>query len=248
MIENKTSLVWVGNKSRMVDMMLDYMPEHRVYIEGFAGSLAFLLNKPRSEVEMFNDADRGIVNYWECVKENPGLVIKYVKKFSRNFVVEKERHFVGLQKDRFMNAAHFVLVNRNVLFGDMVKKVPSRLMCDVDELIDRMIKNSDRLQGVSAFKGDYLYLCETFEGQAVFVFLDPPYHGFCEYNGGGFNDSDFENLAEYMRKTESKVMLTINDDEFTRETFGEFKIVEVVEGRINGGSRMNEILVMNYEV
>lgn len=248
MIENKTSLVWVGNKSRMVDMMLDYMPKHRVYIEGFAGSLAFLLNKPRSEVEMFNDADRDIVNYWECVKENPGLVIKYVKKFSRNFVVEKERHFVGLQKDRFMNAAHFVLVNRNVLFGDMVKKVPSRLMCDVDELIDRMIKNSDRLQGVSAFKGDYLSLCETFDGQAVFVFLDPPYHGFREYIGGGFNDSDFEKLAEYMRKTESKVMLTINDDEFTRGTFEEFKIVEVVEGRINGGSRMNEILVMNYDV
>ena len=248
MIENKTSLVWMGNKSRMVDMILEYMPEHRVYIEGLAGSLAFLLNKPKSEVELVNDLDSHVVNYWECVKDDPALVVKYVRKLSRNFVVSKERNFVGLQKNKFMNAAHFVLVNRNVVFGDMVRKVPSRMMCDVDELVERIMKNSSRIREISLFKGGYLEICNLFDGEAVFVFLDPPYHEFSEYRVGGFSARDFEDLSEYMRTTESKVMLTINDDAFIRKTFEGLKMIEVNEGRINGGDRMRELMILNYEL
>ena len=54
-------LRWPGRKTRMLKHRLPLIPEHVCYCEPFAGSLALLLAKPRSQVEIVNDMNGDLV-------------------------------------------------------------------------------------------------------------------------------------------------------------------------------------------
>jgi DNA adenine methylase len=45
------------------------MPPHRIYIEPFGGMAGVLLKKDRSEVEVFNDLDSRVVNFFRVIRD-----------------------------------------------------------------------------------------------------------------------------------------------------------------------------------
>lgn len=47
------------------------MPQHRVYVEPFAGSAAVLLAKAQSTHEVLNDVDGNVVNFYRVLREQP---------------------------------------------------------------------------------------------------------------------------------------------------------------------------------
>ena len=50
-----TAGYYYGSKLRHLDFILPLLPRTKVYIEPFGGSAAVLLNRPRSEVEVYSD-------------------------------------------------------------------------------------------------------------------------------------------------------------------------------------------------
>ena len=60
-----------GGKARLADQISAVLPAHKVYVEPFAGSLAVLLAKPRSNIEMVNDLDGELVNFWQQLRDHP---------------------------------------------------------------------------------------------------------------------------------------------------------------------------------
>lgn len=62
----KPILRWPGGKSRLLSNILPLIPEHICYAEPFAGGLAVLLAKPRSKVEVTNDANGTFVGLSAC--------------------------------------------------------------------------------------------------------------------------------------------------------------------------------------
>ena len=58
---------YVGGKRYMLKLILRMIPKHRVYVEVFGGSGKVLLNKSRSEVEVWNDYDRRLANLFHVV-------------------------------------------------------------------------------------------------------------------------------------------------------------------------------------
>lgn len=62
---------YYGGKTRMATTIAALLPEHRHYVEPYAGSLAVLLAKRPSEVETVNDLDGEVVNFWRCVRDHP---------------------------------------------------------------------------------------------------------------------------------------------------------------------------------
>ncbi len=73
-------LPWIGGKSgayrvaglnRWITAHLPPPDACHVYIEPFAGMLGVLLNRPPARLELANDADRAVVNWWRAVKHQP---------------------------------------------------------------------------------------------------------------------------------------------------------------------------------
>lgn len=64
-------LTYYGAKTRVADKIAALLPDHRHYVEPFAGSLAVLLAKPRSHMETVNDLDQHLVTFWRVLRDQP---------------------------------------------------------------------------------------------------------------------------------------------------------------------------------
>ncbi|MDR2462304.1 MAG: DNA adenine methylase, partial [Verrucomicrobiales bacterium] len=62
---------WPGGKSRLLNEILPLIPPHTCYVEPFAGGLAVLLAKAPSPVEVVNDINHDLVNFYRCVRFHP---------------------------------------------------------------------------------------------------------------------------------------------------------------------------------
>src|SRR5579872_839476 len=62
---------WVGGKSRLRKQIVQLLPPHSCYVELFAGAAWVLFGKPPSDVEVLNDIDQDLINFFRVVKEKP---------------------------------------------------------------------------------------------------------------------------------------------------------------------------------
>ena len=67
---------YFGAKTRLARKIVSLFPEHRHYVEPFAGSLAVLLAKPPSMVETVNDLDGEITCFWRSLRDHPEELIR----------------------------------------------------------------------------------------------------------------------------------------------------------------------------
>ena len=62
-------IAWYGGKHYLARWIIEQMPEHRVYVEPFGGMAGVLLKKEPSEVEIFNDLDGRVVNFFRVIRD-----------------------------------------------------------------------------------------------------------------------------------------------------------------------------------
>jgi DNA adenine methylase len=68
-LQTRTPLPWYGGKTHMLDFILPYFPPHIGYGEVFGGSGATLFAKSPSLVEVYNDLDSGLVNFFRVLQQ-----------------------------------------------------------------------------------------------------------------------------------------------------------------------------------
>lgn len=71
----KPPIGYFGSKVRIAPKIVAAFPEHRHYVEPFAGSLAVLLAKPRSYMETVNDLDGDLMTFWRVLRDQPDELI-----------------------------------------------------------------------------------------------------------------------------------------------------------------------------
>lgn len=62
-------ITWFGGKGMMASKILPYFPEHHTYAEPFGGGASMLFAKPPSPVEVYNDMDSGLVNFFRVLRD-----------------------------------------------------------------------------------------------------------------------------------------------------------------------------------
>lgn len=68
----KPAFAYYGGKGRLApSWIVPNLPEHRVYVEPFAGSAAVLFAKAPVHHEILNDLDGAIVNFYRVLRERP---------------------------------------------------------------------------------------------------------------------------------------------------------------------------------
>ncbi|NLL28080.1 MAG: DNA adenine methylase, partial [Bacteroidales bacterium] len=66
----KTPITYYGGKQKMVNHILPLIPEHSLYAEPFAGGAAIFWAKQPVSVEVLNDTNRELINFYKVVKNN----------------------------------------------------------------------------------------------------------------------------------------------------------------------------------
>jgi DNA adenine methylase len=246
---------YVGGKSRLFKKIVSLMPEHTTYCEPFAGGAEVLFRKTPSEVEILNDPDFEIVNFYRVSQSHYQELIRYL----RFLLASRKLHQMHLQTNPetltdIQRAGRCFFLMKNS-FGGLVLKQhyhygvsqptnynPER----IPEIIEAAQKRLQRMQ-IECLP--YEKVLEKYDRAFTFFMVDPPYWGPKLYRHN-FAESDFRLLADRLRTIKDKFILTLNDRPEVREVFHEFPIqtVEVAyTAQLNKpGKRYPELLIMNF--
>lgn len=65
-------LRYFGGKWRIGEWIISHFPPHRCYVEPFGGAASVLLQKTPSPIEVYNDADGEVVNFFRMLRDRAG--------------------------------------------------------------------------------------------------------------------------------------------------------------------------------
>lgn len=165
-----------GGKRRMLKYILPLIPEHKTYIEPFAGGLAVFLAKKRCKVEVVNDYNREIANFYRYVKFHCASLIDELEWYlhsRENFMLLMDNP--GLTE--LQRAARWYLL-KVCSFGGLVT-----LMDETKEALGDLIKTNisanfrvKRTFGRCLHRNkDWEEVVEFFDSEEAFTYFDPPY-------------------------------------------------------------------------
>jgi len=256
---------WVGGKSRLRRTIIAMLPPHECYVEVFAGAAWVLLGKEPSPVEVLNDIDGEVINFFQVVKEQPQELIDVFQwelvsrqRFNQLRDMDPEKLSPVLRAHRFyylimagwggeLNYPRFQTSISDGGHGN-------RLIGALEHLTERIMPVYQRLRTVIIEHLDWRECIAKYDDERTVMYLDPPYpRNKCNYKHNMRGWIEHESLAQRMRTAKAKLILTTYDLPELRALFSgpPFRLVpiEFAAGMpTNGGrrSRNKEIIVTNY--
>jgi DNA adenine methylase len=252
-----------GSKGQWASKLASLLPSHQIYVEVFGGTGAVLLAKPPSTVEVFNDIDNEIVNFFQVLRTKPAELIarcflqpyaradfqRYINEPMPNDPVERAARYMFLT-----NAAFRYQDFREGTFSCHIssgnaKKDNSNARCWVAK-VNRLIWYAMRFRDVIIENRDFEDIFRIYDRPETVFFCDPP------YTQGEFawSPSEHERLAKCLRQLKGKFLLTIDDSPLARRCYGNFHLITVLDGVVSSSTRggrkakrMRHLVLANYE-
>lgn len=199
-----------GGKSRSAQLIIDYLPEHRVYVEPFAGGAAVFWNKRPSDLEVLNDKDSDIAFAYRFIKN---VTDEQKKRLARkNWVVDEEtyKRLLKLETDDPVERFYkIVYLKRGGFSGDPASLTPSGHVGRHINIIADLERYKARLKDVVIKNTDYSKVIDEFDDDDVVFYIDPPYlnqsqKGFA-YE---FKEGDWAELIERLKSVKGKFLLS----------------------------------------
>src|SRR6266852_2181037 len=72
-------LSYIGGKNRLAARIIELFPKHTTYVEAFAGGAQVFFHKEPSPVEVLNDLDREIVNFFRICQSHYQELVRYLQ-------------------------------------------------------------------------------------------------------------------------------------------------------------------------
>ena len=251
-------LKYPGAKNRLAKWILQYIPEHEVYLEPFFGSGAIFFNKEPAKVETVNDLDSEIVNYFKVIRDYPSELLQKIKmtpyardEYENAFIedpaddnIEKARKFIVRCYQGFGCSNRY----KNGFRSSQQKNSPQTAKL-WDEFPEVITIASERLKRAQIENLPAIELINRYNTKDVFIYADPPYlHGTRKgylYKHEMTNQEHVE-LLEALLKNPGKVLLSGYDSELYNAMLSGWNKVSK-DTQVENGLKRTEVLWMNYQ-
>jgi DNA adenine methylase len=257
----KSPLGYLGGKSRLAKRIAERIPEHTCYVEPFCGGAWVFFTKPPSQVEILNDFDGELVNFWKVVRHHlPEFLrcLEYTLVSREEFKAEQQLDPVLLTD--VQRAVRYYRLQRmgfggktvNRTFGTSIVRPNSLNLAGVEE---KLTKTHKRLARTTIEHLDACECIRKYDSPKTFFYIDPPYWN-ADFYAVSFAGEDFERLRDTLREVQGVFIVSLNDTPEIREIFAEFTI-EPIETKYSIGNtktaastrkkERKEVLIHNLE-
>ena len=262
----KSPLRYPGGKSRALKMIAPLIPDFQEFREPFVGggSVFFYLKQHHPTKKYWiNDLYYNLYQFWNQSKIRLDEVVSQVLLWKEEYTAGKPLHKFLIHNLTQFNevelASAFFILNRIIFSGTsesggysnhafLKRFTPSSI--ERLRMIDRVL-NDTKITNL-----DFQEVIEA-EGEAVFIFLDPPYYSATKSalygkNGNMHKSFDHKRFASIMQKTKHKWLITYDNCDYIRRLFSFANIFtwELTYGMRNiteeSNQRGRELFISNY--
>ena len=231
----KTYLKWVGNKTKLLPKLNEYLPEtfgnyHEIFLGSGAIFFWIAASDSSSPFEIgtdrqyfLSDINAPLINCHVVVANNYELLTDRLKHYESNDSKDfynkcrKVKMQVARIGENIDAAARFIYLNRRA-YGGMYREnskgefnVP---YCDsqTSNLTSKSMRLCSKILRKASIECCGYSDCDAFE-PGDFVFIDPPYYplsdsaSFTSYSAGSWQDDDHQKLFAFIRDLDSKGVL-----------------------------------------
>lgn len=243
-----------GGKGRLTDFLLANMPSHTTYVEVFGGSGALLYNKPKSKIEIYNDANDDLTQFFKVLRNHEQELHEFLQAvpYSRSLYEDwVEDFFNGVRPDdpieragRFFTLRYMQFagdISRKNGFKTRAKRSPARTFNNARNRIPEL---ADRFSEVTIENRDYTEILNAYDDTDVDVlfYCDPPYMDSEDYYGREFDHNAF---VDHLRDVDSDWMVSYSE---LPAGLDEFHVIERERRhRMTRSSTTLERLVCNFD-
>ncbi|MGE6387391.1 DNA adenine methylase [Pseudomonas sp. NPDC078416] len=249
---------WMGGKRRLAKPLLALFPAHDCYVEVFAGGAALYFKRPEpAKVEVLNDINGDLVSLYRVVQNHLEEFVRQFKwALSSRQIFEWQKMTRPETLTDIQRAARFFYLQHHAFgakatgqtFGTATTGRPINLLRIEETLSDAW----QRLAGTYVENLPWLKCAEKYDRPHTFHYMDPPYWQTQGY-GTEFGLGEYHAMADFMRRCQGKVMVSINDHPDIREVFAGFRMQELsirystANPRTGKASVTGELAIMNWE-
>lgn len=229
----KTPFGYFGSKQRLATRIAESLPPHNAWVEAFCGSAAVTLAKRPAPIEIINDIDNQIVNFFKQLRENSEALYKAIdltpyarEEFTLSKTVDKTQSPLE-QARRFLTASMMTI---NGAFGSnhsgqnhsgfsysqsYARNGTEARVNRWNAVPERLRKVVERLKTVRVENRDARELIKMFLNKpATLIYLDPPYfmkrdHG---YSMDANEESFHKDLLTICRSARCMILISGYDN------------------------------------
>lgn len=248
-------LPYIGGKSKLSEMIIRMIPEHKAYCEVFAGAAWVFFRKEPSKYETINDLDSDLVAFYRVLQNH---LEEFIRQFkwalsSREWFEDWMRQQEAGGLTDIQRAARYYYTQRHSFagrvrgrtFGVNQLRAPRINLLRIEEELSAVHL---RLARVTIENLPWDAFLTRYDKPQTFFYLDPPYYK-APYYRHNLELKDYRKMADVMKGVKASFILSINDLPEMREAFGEFKIKPVLikyTASKGDSTEGKELLISNF--
>ncbi len=256
-----TPISYYGGKQSLLRHMLPLIPFHNVYTEAFCGGATLFFAKSQAEVEVINDLNSNLINFYKTVKNQyPELK----KKIDASLHSRREHVFAQIVYDypEFFDTVLRAWALWILSKQSFASKLDGAWGYDVSHnTMSKKIQNckdaftieiSKRLENAQIENTDALRIIKTRDTTNTFHFVDPPYVNSDCGHYKGYTTEDFEELLKLLATIKGKFMLTMFPHTLIDQYADNYgwhihEVERTISASKTSRRKQIEIMVCNYE-
>lgn len=257
----KTPISYYGGKQTMLKHILPLIPNHEVYTEAFAGGAAVFFAKKPAKVEVINDINAELINFYKVFKQHSNDLRTEIESTVHSRNLHAYAQFIYQYPEFFtkVKRAWALWLLSKVSFASKLdgtygydktqNSCVKRLVNAKEFLLSEHL--AERIAEAQVECTDALRVIKSRDTSDAFHFVDPPYINTNLGHYVGYNEHDFLLLLELLEQVEGKFMLTnfpneILDYHVKRNKWNVVEVTRTISASKSKRRKQVEVMVMNY--
>ena len=212
----KTPISYYGGKQSLSNIILSIIPEHKIYCEPFFGGGAIFFAKDPSSVEIINDTNRELINFYKVARDEFSALEHEISLSLHSRDMHRQAQVIYANPDMFDRVkrtwALWVLANSsyaNKLDGSFGYDRSGGTSLKLDnKRISFTSEYEKRLQKVQIENCDAIRVITSRDTPETFFYIDPPYVGTYQGHYDGYMQEDFDNLLSTLESIRGMFLLS----------------------------------------
>lgn len=223
----RAPIPWFGGKQKLADRLIALFPWHACYVEVFGGGASVLLSKAPATLDVYNDLDEGLVNFFRCLRDRADELVPLLEltPYSRSEWQEARETWFAIDDEVERARRWWVVASQS--FGGMVAR-DSRSGWKLDKTaerphgrgwggerlgrmhLSRAASTANRTDHIWGFVErlrlvqieclDWRACLERYDAPDCLFYLDPPYVPETRRAGGYTHELTTEDHVEFVER------------------------------------------------